>query len=52
MPAVKIADHVTSQVTTVLPVQISTTWQHFCGPAPAGLAYAAVSLGTPIGGMR
>jgi uncharacterized heparinase superfamily protein len=40
------------RVSTVLPVQISTTWQQVRGPGPAARAYAAMSIGTPIGGIR
>jgi uncharacterized heparinase superfamily protein len=40
------------RVDAVLPVQISTTWQHASGPGPVGRPHAAVSAGTPIGGTR
>ena len=40
------------RVTTVLPVQISTSWQKVRGPGPASLADAAASIAVPIGGTR
>ena len=40
------------RVTTVLPVQISTSWQQVRGPGPASLAHAAASTAIPIGGTR
>jgi uncharacterized heparinase superfamily protein len=40
------------RVTTILPVQISTSWQRASGPGAVGLAHAAVIAGTPIGGTR
>ena len=40
------------QVTTVLPVQISTSWQQIRGPGPESLAHAAASTAIPIGGTR
>ena len=40
------------RVTTVLPVQISTSWQQVRGPGPKSLAHAAASTGIPIGGTR
>ncbi|MGH3283151.1 MAG: hypothetical protein ACRDPD_00440, partial [Streptosporangiaceae bacterium] len=42
------------RVDTTLPVQISTSWQQSSGPGPraAGLADAAMSGVTPIGGTR
>jgi uncharacterized heparinase superfamily protein len=40
------------RVTTVLPVQISTSWQQIRGPGPASLPHAAASTAIPIGGTR
>jgi len=40
------------RVTTVMPVQISTSWQLVRGPGPASLAHAAASTAIPIGGTR
>jgi uncharacterized heparinase superfamily protein len=40
------------RVTTVMPVQISTSWQQVRGPGPASLAHAAAGTAIPIGGTR
>ena len=40
------------RVTTVMPVQISTSWQQVRGPGPANPAHAAANTAIPIGETR